>query len=59
MRAHSDTPAAAEARRELKEMRDDFDRAQRDQQQQQQQQQQQAGVGVQQVAEEELDALYG
>lgn len=72
MRPHSDTQQAAEFRRELKEMRDEYAQVQQaqqaqaqvQQQAQQAQQQQQAQAQAQQqqplpeVAEEELDSLY-
>jgi len=54
MRPHSDTQQAAEFRKELKEMREEYDKVQQAQQQQQQQQQ----ATEEEVAEEELDTLY-
>jgi hypothetical protein len=62
MRPHSDTQQAAEFRKELKEMRDDYAKVQQQQQQQQQQQppdeQQQQQPPLLEVAEEELESLY-
>lgn len=57
MRPHSDTQQAAEQRRELKEMREDYDRMQT-QQQQQPQQQPAEMAALPEVAAEELDSLY-
>jgi hypothetical protein len=60
MRPHSDTQQAAEFRRELKEMRDQFAQVQQQQHtdHHQQQQQQQQQPTVLEGAEEELDSLY-
>lgn len=49
MRPHSDTPQAATFRRELKEMREEFAKAQHEEQQQAQ---------AEEVLEDELDLLY-
>lgn len=57
MRPHSDTQQAAEFRKELKEMRDDYAKLQQQQQQPVEQQQQQQPPLLE-VAEEELESLY-